>query len=325
MAAALVPQLPAGDEWLYEAKFDGYRAIAIKDAATVRILSRRGNDLSKDYPAVVSALGELNASSATLDGEIIAFDHDGRPSFQLLQHRAATSAAIRFFAFDLLFLNGEDLTGFPLDRRRRQLSTLLRGTRIQFSEELPGAVEDVVQAVAEVGLEGVVAKRRDSRYEAGKRSGAWQKFKLQHRQEFVIGGFKPESRTFQSLVVGYYENRQLRFAGRVRAGLTPAQRTALFERLKPLQVARCPFSDLPSARTGHWGEGVTAEDMKVLKWVKPVLVAEVAFTEWTRDGHLRHSAFVGMRPDKTATEVRREPGLGIGDQRSKIGGGRDEE
>jgi bifunctional non-homologous end joining protein LigD len=141
---------------------------------------------------------------------------------------------------------------------------------------------------------------------AGKRSGVWQKFKVKLRQEFVIGGYKPENRNFQSIVVGYYENKKLRFAARVRSGFTPPQRTALFELLRPLRVGECPFTDLPSTRTGHWGDGVTVEDMKVLKWVKPVLVAEIAFTEWTRDGNLRHSAFVGMRTDKNARAVVRE-------------------
>ena len=182
----------------------------------------------------------------------------------------------------------------------------MRGSDVDFSDELPGTPDLIVRAVAQVGLEGVVAKRRDSRYEPGKRSGVWQKFKVQHRQEFVIGGFKPESGSFQSIVVGYYENNRLRFAGRVRAGFTPAQRASLVERLKPLRVERCPFADLPTGKTGHWGEGVTEEDMKILKWVRPRLVAEIAFIEWTRDGHLRHSAFVGLRDDKKANEVVRE-------------------
>src|SRR6185503_10157601 len=150
------------------------------------------------------------------------------------------------------------------------------------------------------------AKRRSSRYEPGKRTGAWQKFKLQHRQEFVIGGYKPENRTFQSLVVGYYDNDILKFAARVRAGFTAAQRAAVFGRLKPLAAARCPFGDLPTGKTSHWGEGVTEEDMKKLRWVRPKLVAEIAFTEWTRDGHLRHSRFIGMRDDKDPKEVVRE-------------------
>ena len=306
MAAARVDTLPTGDDWLYEAKFDGYRAIVIKENAGVRVLSRKGNDLSKDYPGVASAACELRARSAVIDGEIVAFDQTGRPSFQHLQHRSATSAAIQYFAFDLLHLDGEDLTTVPLVERRDRLARLLRGSRIEFSGELPGTPSRVIQAVAQVGLEGVIAKRRDSRYEPGKRSGSWQKYKLQHRQEFVIGGYKPENRSFQSLVLGYYEHKKLRFAGRVRAGFAAAQRAALFERLTPLRIERCPFADLPTGKTGHWGEGVTAEDMKVLKWVQPKLVAEIAFTEWTRDGHLRHSSFIGMRPDKKPSEVVRE-------------------
>lgn len=306
MAALLVDTLPAGDDWLYEAKFDGYRAMALKEGARVTILSRKGNDLTADYPAIREAVSRVAAKSAMVDGEIVAFDEAGRPSFQHLHHRSAKPAAIRYFAFDLLHLNGKDLQGEPLSARRAMLQNIVSGTDVVFSAELPGSPEDVVQAVTEVGLEGVVAKRRDSTYESGKRSGAWQKFKVQLRQEFVIGGYKPENRNFQSIVVGYYENKKLRFAGRVRAGFTAAQRAALFELLRPLTTDMCPFTDLPSSRTGHWGEGVTAEDMKKLKWVKPKLVAEIAFTEWTRDGNLRHSAFVGMRTDKNARTVVRE-------------------
>jgi DNA ligase D-like protein (predicted ligase) len=306
MAALLVDKLPSGDEWLYEAKFDGYRALVLKDGAKVRILSRKGNDLTATYPAIRHAAEELKAKSAVLDGEIVAFDESGRPSFQQLQHRAAKSMAIRFFAFDLLQLGGKDLQAESLTTRRTALRNLVAGSDLDFSEELAGTAAQVIHAVTQVGLEGVIAKRRDSRYEPGKRSGAWRKLKLQHRQEFVIGGYKPENTNFQSIVVGYYEARQLRFAARVRAGFTAAQRAALFEVLRPLTVEKCPFADLPTGRTGHWGEGVTEEDMTVLKWVKPALVAEIAFTEWTLDGHLRHSVFVGIRSDKRAREVTRE-------------------
>jgi len=306
MAASLVDALPTGDQWLYEAKFDGYRVLALKDGAKVRLLSRKGNDLTADYPAIQSAVAALKAKFAVLDGEVVAFDEAGRPSFQHLHHRSAKPAATQYFVFDLLHLNGKDLQSEPLTVRRAQLQTLLANSGVVFSAELPGSPDDVVQAVAEVGLEGVVAKRRDSRYEPGKRSGLWQKFKVKLRQEFVIGGYKPENRNFQSIVVGYHENKKLRFAARVRSGFTPAQRAALFELLRPLRIDECPFADLPSTRTGHWGEGVTVEDMKVLKWVKPHLVAEIAFTEWTRDGNLRHSAFVGMRTDKNARAVVRE-------------------
>jgi bifunctional non-homologous end joining protein LigD len=306
MAALLVDALPTGDDWLYEAKFDGYRALAMKDGAKVTLLSRKGNDLTAGYPAVRQALAALKSKTAVIDGEIVAFDESGRPSFQQLHHRSAPPAAIRYFVFDLLHLDGKDLQGEPLSTRRAALQKIVAGSDVVFSEELPGSADDVIQAVEQVGLEGVVAKRRDSRYEPGKRSGAWRKFKLQLRQEFVIGGYKPENRNFQSIVVGYYEDKTLRFAARVRAGFTAAQRTALFELLRPLKTDTCPFGDLPSGKTGHWGEGVTEEDMKILKWVKPTLVAEIAFTEWTREGHLRHSAFVGLRSDKDARTVARE-------------------
>jgi ATP-dependent DNA ligase len=212
-------------------------------------------------------------------------------------------------SFDLLHLDGKDLTRPPLHNRRAQLAALIRGSAVEFSDQLPGAADEVEQAVTQVGLEGVIAKHRDSRYEQGRRSGKWQKFKIKNRQEFVIGGFKPENKNFQSIVVGYHEHTRLRFAGRVRAGFSPAQRAALFGLLKPLQVEKCSFVDLPTGKTGHWGEGVTGEDMKALRWVKPRLVAEIAFTEWTRDGHLRHSTFVGLRDDKDPRDVVREGDL----------------
>ncbi len=306
MAALPVTALPEGDAWLYEAKFDGYRALVLKNGPRVTIISRNGNDLTRSYPAVRQAAEKLTANAAIIDGEVVAFDESGRPSFQQLQHRTAKATAIRYFTFDLLHLNGTDLQGEPLAVRRAALRKLVAGSELEFSDELRGTPDQIVQAIASVGLEGVVAKRRDSRYEPGKRSGAWQKFKVQHRQEFVVGGYKPEHRTFQSLVVGYYEKRKLRFAGRVRAGLTAAQRATIFGLLRPLKTATCPFADLPTGKTGHWGEGVTEEDMKALTWVKPTLIVEIAFTEWTRDGHLRHSAFVGLRGDKGARDVTRE-------------------
>ena len=306
MSAVLVDRLPTGDEWAYEAKFDGYRALALKEGSRVKLLSRKGNDLTEDYPAIQKAVEALEVKSAILDGEIVAFDESGRPSFQHLHHRSANPSAIRYFAFDLLQLNGKDLQSAPLDERRAALQKIVAGSDVEFSAELPGDADAVIQAVSEVGLEGVVAKRRDSRYEAGKRTGAWQKLKVRLRQEFVIGGYKPERDTVQSIVVGYHDNKKLRFAARVRAGFSPAQRAALFEVLRPLTVEKCPFTDLPSSKTGHWGEGVTADDMKKLRWVKPTLVAEIAFTEWTRDGNLRHSVFVGLRTDKDARTIVRE-------------------
>jgi DNA ligase D-like protein (predicted ligase) len=315
MAATLVAELPEGDAWLYEAKLDGYRALALKDADRVRLFSRRGNDLTRSYQAVEHAVRQLRAEAALIDGEIVAFDEHGYPSFQQLQNRTSRRTVIRYFAFDLLHLDGEDLTRAPLGERKRRLASLLRGSEVEFSESLPGTAAKVIEAVTRVGLEGVVAKRRDSRYEPGKRSHAWQKLKLGHRQEFVIGGYKPENTNFQSLVVGYYEGKTLKFAGRVRAGFTPALRHTVFERIKTLEVPSCLFADLPSGRTGRWGEGVTAQDMTILKWVKPKLVAEFSFVEWTDHGHLRHVRFLGLRDDKIPREVRRETPRSLADPR----------
>jgi bifunctional non-homologous end joining protein LigD len=152
----------------------------------------------------------------------------------------------------------------------------------------------------------VIAKRRRSIYEPGKRSDAWVKVRFAKHQEFVIGGYKPNASTFDSLLVGYYDEGQLMCAGKVRNGFTPALRAELFARFAPLHVKRCPFANLPTSRTSHWGEGITAEEMLALRWVKPALVAEVSFVEWTRDGSLRHAAFLGLRDDKRPQEVHRE-------------------
>jgi len=239
--------------------------------------------------------------------EIVALDDNGQPSFQALQHRSvAGTFAIAYYAFDVLEVDGESLVALPLQERRERLGVVARGTAILLSEPLPGSPAEIARTVRQFGLEGVVAKRIDSRYEAGQRSGAWVKVKFQQRQEFVIGGFRPAGGSVDALVVGYYEGRKLLAAGKVRAGLTPRLRTELFSALDALVTATCPFANLPSARTGRWGEGIAAEDMATFTWVKPQLVAEIAFTEWTAGGSLRHAAFVGLRTDKAPSKVRRE-------------------
>jgi bifunctional non-homologous end joining protein LigD len=224
-------------------------------------------------------------ASVLLDGEVVAIDDQGRPSFQALHDQSAHTLV--YYAFDLLHIEGRDLTATPLDERRDVLAKALKDSRLLRSEPLPGTAEQIEQAVRELHLEGVVAKRRNSRYEPGKRSRSWVKVKFNRRQKFVVGGFKPNANGFESLLVGYYEGRKLMFAGKVRAGLTPHIRAELFPMLKSLLQPKCPFSNLPSSKTGHWGEGITADDMAVLRWVKPKIVVEVSFVEWTRDGLLR--------------------------------------
>ena len=307
MAARVVDELPEGADWMYEVKFDGYRALLLKHGARVQIRSRNDKDLTATYSSVTSAATRLHAAQAVLDGEIVAVDAHGRPSFQALQHRSAHPRhTVVFYAFDLLHLDGEDLTGRPLEERRAQLPQVLNGSGILLSIALPGTPGQVIKAVQALGLEGVIAKRKSSRYIPGERNTSWVKLKLDRQQEFVVGGFRPGPNGVDALLVGFHEGRELRFAGKVRAGFTPHVRRLVFAELQRLQIATCPFVDLPNSRTSHWGGGVTAEQMSEMQWVRPKLVAQIRFVEWTADGHLRHAAFLGLRTDKKASLVRRE-------------------
>jgi DNA ligase D-like protein (predicted ligase) len=307
MAARVVDKLPEGDEWMYEVKFDGYRALLLKNGDRVQIRSRNDKDLTRTYPTIAAAGRRLNAPQAVIDGEIVAVDASGRPSFQALQHRSAhPKHSIAFYAFDLLHSSGEDLTGITLEDRRAKLPKVLDASGILMSMELTGTSKQVIEAVQAIGLEGVIAKRRKSRYTPGDRNSDWVKLKLDRQQEFAVGGYRPGQHGVDALIVGYYEGRDLRFAGKVRAGFTPHVRREVFGHLKGLEIDRCPFVDLPNSKTSHWGSGVTLEQMKEMRWLKPTLVAQIRFVEWTADGHLRHSAFLGLRSDKNAADVRRE-------------------
>src|SRR5215813_6350689 len=309
MAARAVKALPEGRQWLYEPKLDGYRALLLKDQAQIRILSRNEKDLTAMYPGIAAAGLRLNAGQVVIDGEIVALAEDGRPSFQALQHRAShLKHWIVFYAFDVLYLNGRDLMGEPLVKRRGKLPEIVgQNPTVRTARDLPGSAAAIVQALRAAGIEGVVAKRRDSSYQPGERNDDWVKLKLEQQQELVIGGYRPQGSTgLDALLVGYYEGRTLRFAGKVRAGFTPHIRRELVERLKPLATAGCPFANLPDTSTGRWGGGITAEQMREMQWTRPELVAQVRFTEWTADNRLRHAAFLGLRFDKAAREVRRE-------------------
>ena len=309
MAAQAVKVLPQGPEWLYEPKLDGYRALLLKNEAQIRILSRNEKDLTAMYPGIAAAGLRLNAGQMVIDGEIVALAEDGRPSFQALQHRASHPKHwIVFYAFDVLYLNGRDLMGEPLVKRRAKLPEITgQNPSVRISRDLPGSAAAIVQALRAAGIEGVVAKRRNSPYQPGERSSDWLKLKLEQQQELVIGGYRPQGSTgLDALLVGYYEARTLQFAGKVRAGFTPHIRRELVERLKPLATAECPFANLPDTSTGRWGGGITAEQMREMQWTRPELVAQVRFTEWTADNRLRHAAFLGLRFDKVAREVRRE-------------------
>ena len=216
MLAHSADELPAGREWTYEVKWDGYRAIAAKDGNRVKLVSRNQKDLTRDYPTIAAAVAALSTSSVQLDGEIVALDASGRPSFQALQHRSTKGLTLVFVAFDVLTIDGESLLKQPLDARRRRLRSVFAGAPhlLMLSEPLPGSLAQIETEIRRLGLEGVIAKRGNSLYLPGQRSPAWVKVKFSPRQEFVVGGYKPGASEFESLVVGYYdEHKKLRLRG----------------------------------------------------------------------------------------------------------------
>jgi bifunctional non-homologous end joining protein LigD len=305
MTAREVAELPDDGKWLYEIKLDGYRGFGIKHGNVTRLVSRKNKNLGEDFPGVVRALGAINAGTAMLDGEIVALDPDGKPSFQLLQNRKSAAGAIVYYAFDLLNLEGDDWRNRPVEERKGRLAEIVEGSVIRFSVSFDGPADRVVAGVKEMGLEGVVAKRRGSVYQSSERSGNWLKYKLSPAQEFVVGGYK-RGTPLESLVVGYYGEGKLLCAGKVRQGLNPRNRKELHALFKPMLVDVCPFDNLPNSKKSRWGEGITAEQMKEIQWVRPQVVVQVRFAEWTSGGNLRHGEFQGIRHDKVPADVVRD-------------------
>ncbi|QDT74598.1 DNA ligase D [Lacipirellula limnantheis] len=306
--ATLVTRAPEGPDWIHELKFDGYRVLARVAAGKVQLITRNGHDWSHRFPSVVAAVKELPLASGIIDGEIVALNEQGVSDFQQLQNqlRRGDDRALAYYAFDLPFAQGYDLTGVGLLDRKRVLQSYVPDDAsgvVRFSDHIAGSGETVWNQACGGGLEGIVCKRADGRYASGRGPG-WVKVKCTRRQEFVIGGFsKPEgSRTgFGALLLGYYRGDELVYAGRVGAGFTHQSlrdvHRALLKRKR-----KTPAYDQPP--TGADARGVT--------WVSPELVAEVAFTEWTDDGLLRHPSFQGLREDKSPKSiVREEPTLAI--------------
>ena len=289
-----------------EVKFDGYRAVGVKTGREAIIYSRNGKNFNKRYPYLAEALANLPADMV-VDGEIVALDDSGRPDFHRLQHFGAESARIHYFVFDLLISNGRDLTKLPLSERRKHLAALkLRSPRIRISEQFNIPAADMVSAVRQQQVEGVVAKRKSSLYEAGKRTGSCAKIRLNRAQEFVVGGFIPGPHGVDSIIVGYYRGKDLVYVARVRNGFVPATRRMVYEKLKPLIIDKCPFVNLPETGRARWGDLLDAEKMQKCVWVRPELVAVVEFLEWTEGDRLRHSKFVALRDDKDPREVLKE-------------------
>jgi bifunctional non-homologous end joining protein LigD len=213
-----------------------------------------------------------------IDGEVVAFDETGKPSFNVLQNYGSSPAAIFYYAFDVLVLRGRDVMSEPLVARRALLENRILPKLydpIRYSRELKASLPDLIVSVKAQGLEGLVAKRRSGVYEPGQRSGSWQKMRVNQGQEFVIGGYTLSDRNFDALIIGYYEEGKLFYAGRTRNGFTPPLRVELMKRLRPLRTETCPFANLPEKRPGRWGQGLTATKMKECRWLKPALVGNL--------------------------------------------------
>jgi len=311
--AQLVDDPPSHGDWLYELKFDGIRAIAIKDGKKISLISRNGNKLDKRFPEIFEAVADLPPNECVLDGEVVALDEQGRSSFQLLQalEMEGRKTPLRFYVFDLLQLNGKSLVELPVEQRKQVLAKVCEnvGDPIRYSGEISGDVTTLLEEVKRRGLEGLIGKQRGSKYEPGRRTGAWIKLKSLNEQEFVIGGYTPPAgarKHFGAILVGYYEETKLRFAGKVGSGFTGKSLSILHKMFGDEERDDCPFVDLPSRQGGEWVQGITPSMMKKMHWVNPKLVAQIKFAEWTRDNKLRQPVFLGLREDKDPRDIVKE-------------------
>jgi DNA ligase D-like protein (predicted ligase) len=289
-----VQQLPEGDDWQHEIKFDGYRAIAVKQRGEVELFSRRGNSFNAAYPGVVTALLGLRAKSFVLDGELVAIDGAGRHSFSLLQNAKSRAAAVHFYVFDLLHFDGENLMERPLARRRETLEKAFPKwpAGIELSPLLAGSLKRITASIREFGFEGIVAKRKDSIYRPGEEPGTWVKKKMQRSEDFIVGGYIPGAHGVDQLVVGAWKEGALHFVDSVKNGFVPTTRRKVQQAIAKLKAPDCPFVNLPEKKRPH---AMDRDKMRTVRWVKPKITCEIAFNEWTPSGHLRHSKFLRLR------------------------------
>ncbi|MBN8421315.1 MAG: non-homologous end-joining DNA ligase [Verrucomicrobia bacterium] len=303
---------PVDDDWIYEVKFDGFRALTLKHGRNMFLMSRTEKDMTDKFPEVTEALLELGLPDCVLDGEIAALDEKGRSSFQLLQayDLGQEQPPLCYYVFDLLRLKKRDLTDLPLVKRKAMLRELFKDSAvIRYSASLEGNATELLKQVKKFGLEGLIGKRPDSTYEAGRRSGQWIKLKINQEQEVVIGGFTAPGgsrKHIGALILGVHAEGGLQCVGKVGTGFNERLLQELHEQFQPLIQKKCPFANLPADRSGRWGQGITQAEMKNCTWLKPRLVCQVKFAEWTRDQRLRQPVFLGLREDKPAREVVRE-------------------
>lgn len=296
--ATLVDTPPDGAGWIHETKYDGYRCLLAIGGGRVICYTRRGHDWTERFASLIGPALKLPLESALIDGEAMVLDEEGRSNFALMQNALKTGAPLVYVAFDLLWLDGADLRRLPLIERKRRLRAILgrrRTGRLRFSEHLEGRGADILKRLCAAGYEGIVSKRKDAPYRPV-RTYDWLKIKCSRRQEFVIGGWSPSrhGRSFGSLLLGYFERGRLVYAGRVGTGFDAARLTSLGAELARLETSDCPFESVPRSVA------------RSARWIEPKLVAEIDFAELTRDGLVRHGAFVGLRGDKPARAVRFE-------------------
>ncbi len=302
MLATLAEDIPRGAGWIFEVKWDGYRAIAKVSGGEATLTSRNGNDLTARFPNVAKEVAKaVKTPDAVLDGEVCALDEAGRSSFSAMQ-QGKPGTPLVYYVFDLLEVEGESLADLPLVERRKRLERLLdrRNRSVRLSEAFDDGAA-LLEAAEQQGLEGIVAKRLDSRYTQGKRTRDWLKVKTHGEQEFVIAGFTKgtgrRASSFGSLVLGYYRGDELVYAGNVGTGFNSKEIEKLLDKLRPLKRPTSPFPEVPKLPKVRKGDVI---------WVEPELVCEVVFAEWTHDGRLRAPSYQGLREDKPAEEVRRE-------------------
>ncbi len=311
MKALSVDEVPDGN-WRLEIKFDGFRAIALLNEGDVELWSRNRKPLTGRFPGIAEALRAVHCANAVIDGEIVALDKEGRSRFQLLQnHGGDQEAPVVFYVFDLLHHDGRSLLEAPLEERQIALKALVgsHSDLVRVSPVFDTAPAKLLAEARRNQLEGIIAKTAGSVYEPDRRSGLWLKCKVHGEQEFVIGGFTPPKNSrqhFGAILVGYYQDGKLLYAGKVGSGFDTAKLASLHREFLKRRTDTCPFANLPDPSKPRWGQGMTASVMKHVTWVKPELVAQVQFTEWTNEGSLRHPVFLGLRDDKKAGDVVRE-------------------
>jgi bifunctional non-homologous end joining protein LigD len=296
MLATLTDQPFDDPGWIFETKWDGFRAIAVAEPGRAWLYSRRGHDLSSKYPSICDALARIK-HKAVLDGELVALDSHGRSRFQLLQNAGRNAVRLLYCVFDLLYLDGKDLRDWPLLKRKEALEKILpKSPLLLYSTHVAGDGIKAFNRAARGGEEGVIAKLAQGKYHSGERTREWLKVKASQEQEVVIVGFtKPrgQRRFFGSLLLAVRDGKSWKYAGRAGTGFTHASLAELYDKLSPLVTKTKPIA----AKVPNEASTV---------WVKPKLVAEVKFTEWTEGGEMRHPVFLGLRTDKPATNVIRE-------------------